>query len=357
MHLVASFLLVSVICFFSDLAGRHRRAVNVVILLIAFLILFVPLAVRHESVGIDTLAYYKIFDLIASVSNPYSTLRYELGYTVLNRLVYYFDGRASIVIFVSAAISLVPAFFLLYKYGRSYLMSISILLGMNIYGFMFNGVRQAVAMGVLMLSLHFYLKGRTALFLVFVILATTFHFTAIVFLALLFLDKARIGAKLAVLAWLVSMFFVSPWGAGLLMPYFKFFVPSDYLPYIEGGVTDQGLRVRFLANQLFCLLCIFFINVRESAKIDETGLTLLYLTFYGFLFSNVVSQMGFMDRIPLYFSMFAFISLPYVASCVVNRRSFYLLVGFLFVVFSLFYLRGLSLGSNGMLPYSTIWKL
>ena len=71
---------------------------------------------------------------------------------------------------------------LIYKYSNSVWMSVFLFYSLGYFGASMNTIRQCIAMTIIFLAYHFILENKIKLFLISVILATTFHKTAIVFL-------------------------------------------------------------------------------------------------------------------------------------------------------------------------------
>lgn len=341
----------------SDFVVRRRRVFSATILSLSFLLFLFPLALRHELVGIDTWAYYRIFEVIFYEDDPFLRLRYEPGYTFINLAVKYFGGGPEFVIMISAVASLLPFFYVIIKYSRSYLASASILCGVGVYGFMFNGVRQAIAMGIVFFAFHLILRKKYLISFFFILIASMFHFTAIIFVfSYIFVFRLfRLGFVSAFLVWVFSLLFMFPFVADMAMGYLGLIVPDVYVSYVQSGDSESGFRLRYLANQLFCVLLLYFVYVRKRFGFGHVALLFLYVTLFGFVLSNFFVHMGYLQRIALYFVMISCVALPFLAFEVFNRISFVVFVLFCFFVFSVFYIRGLSLGSNGIVPYFTIF--
>lgn len=352
--LIFSYFLAS---FFSLISNSVNNSTNLRkgLLFLCFLTALFPLAFRGESVGIDTAAYYKIFE---TLKHNYNLLEsgYEPGFTFLNNVVHYFGGTAPTFIFISALFSLIPFLYITHKYSESYILSFSILCGLGFYGFMFNGVRQAIAMAIITIAFHMLMRKKIIPTILLILFASLFHYTALIFLFVFFIIRAQYNFLFALFVWLFSILFMVPSVTKLFFEYVSVFLPAHYSWYVEMGVVESSFRVRFLANQFICILLLYVISVRRKNQINDIGLSLIYITFFGFILSNITSHLGYIERITYYFTMFAFISIPYSLKNIFTKNSLSILVFILYVVFSLFYIRGLYSGANGMIPYSTIWS-
>lgn len=354
MALTLSYFIASFFSLFSNAFNKGRFVSNF-FLVASFFVLFFPLALRNELVGIDTAAYYKIFEYLKDIDGFFN-LEFEIGYQLLNNIVYYFGGDAVSVLFIAAFLSLAPFFYFAYKYSVNYLASLAILCGVGIYGFMYNGVRQAIAMGIVLIAFHMIIRRKLWISVLLIIFSSMFHYTSLIFFVAYLFILLRFSFFWALLVWVFSLFFLMPFLSNYIFQYFIFLVPDNYIWYVEAGLVESSLRVRFLADQLICIFLLYFIYARKKYDIDEIGLSLLYITFFGFVLNNITAQMGYIERLSLYFTMFSYVSIPYLARFVLDKKSFYLFLFFIYMFFTFFYFRGLFSGANGMIPYFTIWK-
>lgn len=157
-----------------------------------FLLVSVVLALRHPSMGVDlgyneSFGYLTSFDKIHSFSwdkvlSLSQYLNYERGYVVFNKLVGSISEDPQFFLGVCAVISLAPIFYVIYKKSVDVTLSTFIYLGLPSFLILFSGLRQAIAIGLCFLSLLLIEKKKPLLFALLVLLASSFHASALLFL-------------------------------------------------------------------------------------------------------------------------------------------------------------------------------
>ncbi len=161
----------------------------------SFCLIFALVALRHENMGEDLLkevngedvGYLRAYEVLGKM--PWSKIllfegfqNYEIGYAVLNKLVYIACfGQQQALLIVCAAISLLPIAILYTKRSPSPVFSFVIYMGLPVFLIVFSGLRQAIAVGICTLSILAIQKRKPIVFALLVLLATSFHYSAWMF--------------------------------------------------------------------------------------------------------------------------------------------------------------------------------
>lgn len=158
------------------------------------LILFVA---QDVSVGPDVSVYCYEYSLIR---DDYSWLellnhRWELGYVFLNKIITLFFYEKRALLLVLSMIILFPIFGWLRKMSPQPVLSILCFVALGYYGTALGVFRQWCAIAILVLSFRYIQERRFVPFLILLLLATSFHRTAIVFLSVYFVYGFPIKAK------------------------------------------------------------------------------------------------------------------------------------------------------------------
>lgn len=341
----------------SQVLNKSSRVLSSIPFVIGICLLLFPLALRSKYVGTDTYNYYEIFYLISSFSHPFDYEYTEPGYILLNKIVGDFNYGAPVVIFTAALITLMLFSIFIWRYSSNYLLSISTLCGLSYYSLMYNTVRQFIAMGIAYLALHYLLKNKILLYIALVILATSFHYSAAIFFLAYIIIKYNYNHYLAVLFWIISLFFIIPAFSGLLLSVISHILPSQkYQVYIDSGLVDSPLTMRFILNQLMILLFIVFIWLNRDKKFDTNTTALLYLTLFGCLLDNILFNVGFVGRASLYFQVISIVAIPVLIKRSFKFKSYYIICIFLFIMFTSAYFRSITLQASGFAPYAFLWN-
>lgn len=172
-----------------DLKYRSR-----IICSFGFILVFLILALRHWSMGVD-LGYYSIENVGYLQSfeklNEYSWgeilkmkeyLNYERGYIIFNKFIGSINNNKQFFLGVCAFINMSTIAIYIYKKSYLPLLSWIIFLGLPVFLLFFSGMRQDIAISITILSMYWIEKKRPIPFILTVLFAWLFHKSAILFL-------------------------------------------------------------------------------------------------------------------------------------------------------------------------------
>jgi len=324
-----------VVSFFLLFGALVRHQWQKPFLYLSFVVLFILSAFRGAMVGTDTPSYERIFNTIELGG----TVSQEIGWQLLNKLIVYFDGDFQHLLMVSTLLIIIPVFYVAKRYSLNPMLSIFLFFVLYIYLQSFNITRQSVAISVVFLSYIFLIERRHIWFCLLVVLAATFHTTALICLPLVFIN--RIPDRAAVHLFIVFVSFV---------------IGIVFSGYFIGQVADLLGYDRYLDNfesnttiGLYLLMLNgFFVFVLFTAK--ERG-EIFKLFFIYILLANLTAKAPYGYRLIFYFSIVQLLFLPYFISN--NRLKSRSLAFFLVVIYSYtIFLR--SSGSGGIVPYDNL---
>ena len=193
------FLLVISINYIAEKNGYRRQPI------LAFSFLFMAFFVGFSDMlgGYDRYIYGELFDNIADITNEkgryedaslfalYST---EIGYGFYNILLSHLtSNRYIFILFITITIYIL-FFFVFKKYCVNYSFALMLFMGL-IFFFTFTYLRQMVAVGFGWLSFQYIYKRKLLKFLACVLIAATFHNSAIILLPLYFIPIKRFDKK------------------------------------------------------------------------------------------------------------------------------------------------------------------
>lgn len=169
--------------------------------LIISLMLTAILGLRHPGMGVD-LGYGKPYGYLPSFQIlkelPWKTLltmepfqNYERGFVLFNKLVGMLCGKEQWFLFCCAAASILPIGAVIGAFSRNQRLSFLIYFGLTAFQIPFSGLRQAIAAAVAFAAFFAVRKQSPMAFLALVILASSFHDTALTVLAVYPLYRCR----------------------------------------------------------------------------------------------------------------------------------------------------------------------
>lgn len=142
-----------------------------------FLILWLIQALRDEYIGTDLKFYVPTF-----LNGNWSAYSVESGYVALNTTLRSFTDSTQALLAIVSFITLYPVSYIFKRYSENICLSYIIFASLVVYHFTFSGLRQAIAIGIIVLSYIFINKHKLIPFVACVLIATLFHVSSIVFI-------------------------------------------------------------------------------------------------------------------------------------------------------------------------------
>ncbi len=284
-----------------DLDVKRKR-----ICFVAFILLFLMLALRHEYMGIDlgygrANGYLDSFDKISNYSLieafTKSHLNYEHGYTAFNKLLSMIWNDRRILLVASAFMSIFPPMLLVRKKSSEPFLSIIIFIALPVFMMFYSGLRQSIAIGITVLASFFIQKKKPIQFVLLVLLAWTFHASSILFLVAypMYFLKQNDKWKLAMVLSIPVLFLLRT----------PLFMVLSRLVKEEVAVSDTGAFTLFV---IFYLIYIIMLIMNNRKNIGDTGyINLFYIACFCQIFSglhNLAMRAGY------YFMIYLIIALP-----------------------------------------------
>lgn len=250
--------------------------------------------------------------------------RFEPGFVLLCRSLALlgFDYHALFFVTSFAVVFLV--------YRAIYLQSGNLVWGVFIFlfgGFLFfstNGVRQALAVAILLNALPFATRSEPIKYAAVVAIAALFHSTALIFLPLYLLREWKPDSQKAVavsvatvcLGGVIAPVLVS-FGA-VVSPQIARYVGADHLAsrYLSSGNID-------LSDLLICamgLALFFFVRKEKMAEIDSHTVFLFDLMMVGVVICVLSAHVMIFSRLAVYFTPVSIVAIPRLFFCCADKK-------------------------------------
>jgi len=226
-----------------------------------------------------------------------------------------------------------------------------------------NVLRQFIAAAVIVNALNYINKGNFIKFALMIIMAATFHVSAILVLPAYFVRKLNITKRNVLLffACAIALFFLVQ---GLNLYIYKLF--PRFEAYQNSIYFNNGIRIASIANFLilFFLLLVFVIaykHVRineKSVDVQKELTVIFYLFVIGVVFSFVSINLNLLDRFVIYFSIFSILLIPKILELLDNKWLSNTLALITFLVTLIYNLSILYLRPewNHVYPYKFFWQ-
>jgi hypothetical protein len=270
-----------------------------------------------------------------------------------------------LIILKSFSLIVISNFFRNYanKQGEGYSANVFFLLflfyGSNaMYLYVETIIRFSVALAIVVLGYKFLLNRRFLPFLFSIIIATTFHRTAILLLPLYFLREIRISTIKWFIIFVIIIIFLSP--QVILNILFslklKLFLPESFfnkvVVYVR-RINDENAALGLvnIGNIVYLFFLVIILLTRKYIEeyLKNGKLLFTYVMIY-FIIAFATMYMGSVGRIALYLNIFFIIILAYTLS--VNRSTKQILVGIV-VLYIIIAMAKRIIGLPGILyPYT-----
>lgn len=350
-----------------NLSREQKKSISLVLFMI--MLLFVS-GLRAASVGADTRQYTSAFDQLKSLTflealkapisswNGYFTYSLEQGYRVYNKIVAFFGGSSQAITFCNSLFIVILLYKLIKEKSPYYGLSIWLYITLGFFQTEMNMARNAIAILLCLCATKYIPKHELLKYILVVLLASTFHTTALVFIPLYWvINYIELTPKrLKILALLSAV------GGLFWKPIYNLLfriIPSRYERYLVFASTEtEGIALIFLFLTIFILIW-FFCDLKKDpesfVKIDNTGAWLFILMILAFSISRTVSAF---TRVAALFSPYLIVYFPkLISSGISNQRNRRIAVVALICCVFIVYIYRLSINNIGKtVPYAFCWE-
>ena len=267
------------------------------VLAVSCLILFFFFAFRGESVGVDTKYYCYVFRQFADIplksvfhAATYGSdahtwkFDFEPGFRLINKLLSYISVNGQAITIATGILIFVPLFCFVLSASPNVWLSIWLYLTLGIFQTEMNVSRNAIAIFLCYCALPLIRRNRFILYTLVVVLASTIHQTALLFLPVFFLVRCVPLNRRRMITILAASLFLGL-NFNVFSPAFQDIVPSRYVKYFTAE-NDKLIAVAVGIFSTF-LLCVstgmLTRDEREHLIVDEpvdSWMLLLYVCFF-----------------------------------------------------------------------------
>jgi putative capsular polysaccharide biosynthesis protein len=256
--------------------------------------------------GYDRYIYGELFDEVAdlrgegrSVLAAYIFQQYptELGYVYFNVLLSYFTANRYIFIFVVTLFIYLLYYINIKRYATDYRIALLLFFGL-LFFFTFTYLRQMIGVGIAGLSLKYIYERKLWRFVIVVLIAASFHNSALILLPVYFFSIKKISIR-AVMVVMTLCLFIGI--SGVSSSLFEAYSSTSGLEerttqYIE---DTSGFRVAYLLEAVFFLWVILANYSKIGKNKQQIVLLNVALAFCAILLLFIRSENG--GRLGWYF--------------------------------------------------------
>ena len=138
----------------------------------------------------------------------YVTSQKDIGFGILQMILKMYSEDPQIMIFTTALITNVLIISVLYKYARMFELSVYVYITGGMFLVSMNGIRQSLAAAIIFAATKYLFERNTKAFILVVLLASTFHQSALVLIPIYFMAGFKAWTKSTALLLLCSVVIV-----------------------------------------------------------------------------------------------------------------------------------------------------
>ena len=325
-----------------------NKVARKVTMFLFFFIFFLLLVFRADTCGQDTWNYKNIFSNVQYMEwGTDVTFTDEPGYFYLQKLVHTVTHDFRVFIAIVAILSLLPWWIFYGKESDNTILTISVFMAVAPFSMFFSGLRQILAMALVVPAWYCVKRKKWLLFALCVFVAPTLHSSAWIIALLLPFYYVRITKK-----WLIPLGIVMGGILALNKPIMDFVVSKMGDEYAL-GLTDTSAYSILILLVLFTLY-VFFLP--DESQMDRDTLAMRNILILVMLIQCFAPVHTLAMRMNYYFLPFV----PILVSRVTHRARYSLeqvatIANIVMVVFFTFwFFRTMTLnGSLNITPYTS----
>ena len=317
-------------------------------ILIFYVIYFILLAFRSKNIGFDTVRYLSQYESMYDITLKDILRRDDIGYYLFTKVLSVFFKDGQWLLAIVAAITTIPFAYLYYKETKNSLVTIALLMVLPTFQMNFSGLRQAIAIALVVPAVYLVKKKELKKSALVVILAMMFHSSAFIILIIYPLYHCTIKIK--------HMLIIAPIGLIIYKYNTQIYLfmatrMGDKFEERYAFATETGAVTMLIVFFLFTIYAFVFVKGSLLTKEQNGFRNFLLAALFIQLFAPVNSiamRMGyyFMPFIPIVVTQ----STKYLK--IKDKRIRWCLSVAIYMLFTIYYIdKSLDVDSLGIYPY------
>lgn len=319
---------------------RHRK----MMVLAAMIPLTFISAVRYD-VGTDYFYTYQpgFMQIVNGVDGAGS--QFEIGFHLLNRLIAIFTSDYRWLFAITSMIFGVLTYLNMERYSESLLLSNFLYMTILVYFASMNAIRQLIAIAIVFSGFRYVQRNELPKYCGVIILACTFHISALILLPIYWIYKIEWNRKFAIKSAIIAIA-GSALLAGVLLQVISWVSGGRYAKYLGIDIAG-GIWTLLIAIVLFVFALVVNPKDKRIWITVTANLFITAMTWFIPLFSRVT-----------YFSNYALmLFVPSLMLSVPRKLERALVIGAAVLLFSIYvYFAIVVKNGHNVLPYQSIFS-
>jgi transmembrane protein EpsG len=257
----------------------------------------------------------------------------DIGFGILQMILKWFSDDAQLLVFSTALITNVLIILVLYKYSRMFELSMYVYITGGLFLISMNGIRQVLAAAILFTATKYLIEGRWKKYILVVLLASTFHQSALILIPIYFLVRFKAWSKATYLLIFSSIVIVIGFDqfAAVLFSAIEDTQYGGYQNFAEGGASV----IRVFVNA--APLVIAYLGRERLREIFPNSDYIVNMTMLGFVFMVISTQNWIFARFSIYFSLYQLILISWLIKLFREKDQKFIYYGILGCYFLYYY--------------------
>lgn len=309
------------------------------LLVIGVMISMVLVAGLQNNIG-DTVYYMHSYNI---TTFNLETIKFEgdFGFNMYQMVLQSMSSDPQLLIFMTALITHVLIIAVFYNYVKLFELSVYLFIATGLYTVSMNGIRQFLAAAIIFTATKYLIEGHFKKFALVVLIASTIHTSALIFIPIYFVVRMKAWSKLTfiLIAGAVLLIFAYNEFAELLFSTIESSQYGHYKDFEEGGSSWMRVLV-------YCVPLILAFFGREKLKRILPGSDVFVnLTMLNAIIVLIATQNWIFARFSIYFGLYNVVLIAWLVLLFRKRDQklvYYAIILFYFVYF--YYEQVISLG-------------
>ncbi len=327
-----------------NVCGENRSNLLPIFAVLVFMpiIIWASLRQNFEDTEVYRQAFEEMPSVLSGMGTYLNTIEKDLGFSVISVVIKCAIGNNSIIYFF--VIAFIQGGCLIYvyrKYSINYMLSVLLfVLSTDYISWMFNGIRQFLVVAVWFVCIGLLLKKKYIPLIIIVLILSTIHGSALLLLPMIFIAQGKAWNKktiLFIICVLAAITFVDSFTTLLD----DMLMSTQYEDILSTDVwqSDDGTNIiRVLVYAVPTIIAL--IGRKQVAATDNPIINLsvnMSLISTGIYIVSMFTSGIFIGRLPIYFSLYNYILLPWELENIFTARSKKLLYFFMIGAYLVFY--------------------
>lgn len=276
------------------------------LLVICVTLSLVVVAGLRANIG-DTFFYKHTYE-INDFTWEYVSSQKDIGFGIFQMLLQSFSDDPQILIFLTALVTNVLIIPVFYQYSRMFELSTYVYITGGLFLVSMNGIRQVLAAAIIFFATKYLLSGKWFKYFILVLIASTFHQSALILFPIYFLVRNKAWSKTTYLLLLSSIFIVVGFDqfSTILFSAIEDTQYGGYSELNEGGANI--IRVAVNAVPLF----IAYLGRQKLRNLFQYSDYIVNMALIGFVFMIISTQNWIFARFSIYFDLYQLILISWL---------------------------------------------